>query len=57
MLMKNENQVNHSEIVNPNGSLLNPTVITICNSCSTFEDKEVKHCPECGSADVEHIQE
>ncbi len=46
-----------SEMVNDNGSLLNPVQLTICDDCSTLEEGEYKSCKNCGSANVKLIEE
>lgn len=43
------------ERTNENGSMLSPDTITYCNACQNTSFKEVDSCPECGSANVEHI--
>lgn len=43
--------------VNPNGSLLNPVQLTVCDDCSTVEEGEYKACKQCGSANVKLIEE
>ena len=49
--------LNDSVEVYEHGSMLSPSVITVCDDCGVSEEGKRKQCSDCGSTKVEHVRE